>query len=226
LGAALSIVVLFTISSTIVRVAAVFLEHTGISRDIARIQAMSALSGTGFTTSESELLLQTPERRRILVVLMITGSVGLASVVATVVVGAFGIKETASGVLLQFAAIIAAIAFVRYVLFSPLVDEFICGIAHAWLVKRMAHVPFTVLYQLDADRAIAEHTLAMSPPSRQEDWPKGLTLIGVRSAFNAEASPWDGTPLPDRSAMILAGPRAAHHEFAAAYGLTADTEAH
>ncbi|MBX8827949.1 hypothetical protein, partial [Ochrobactrum sp. SFR4] len=84
---------------------------------------MSALSGTGFTTSESELILQTPERRRILVVLMITGSVGLASVVATVVVGAFGIKETASGVLLQLVAIIAAIVFVRYVLFSSGVDD-------------------------------------------------------------------------------------------------------
>ncbi|MGU5624167.1 hypothetical protein ACV1CY_12725 [Aeromonas caviae] len=110
MGAALSIVILFTISSTIVRVAAVFLEHTGISRDVARVQAMSALSGTGFTTSESELILQTPERRRILVILMITGSVGLASVVATVVVGAFGIKETASGLLLQLTAIITAIA--------------------------------------------------------------------------------------------------------------------
>ena len=146
MGAALSIVILFAISSTIVRVAAVFLEHTGISRDVARVQAMSALSGTGFTTSESELILQTPERRRILVILMITGSVGLASVVATVVVGAFGIKETASGLLLQLTAIITAIAFVRYVLFSSVVDEFICGMAHAWLVKYMAHVPFTVLY--------------------------------------------------------------------------------
>lgn len=146
MGAALSIVILFTISSTIVRVAAVFLEHTGISRDVARVQAMSALSGTRFTTSESELILQTPERRRILVILMITGSVGLASVVATVVVGAFGIKETASGLLLQLTAIITAIAFVRYVLFSSVVDKFICGMAHAWLVKYMAHVPFTVLY--------------------------------------------------------------------------------
>lgn len=226
MGAALSIVVLFTISSTIVRVAAVFLEHTGISRDIARIQAMSALSGTGFTTSKSELILQTPERRRVLVVLMITGSVGLASVVATVVVGAFGIKETASGVLLQLGAIIMAIAFVRYVLFSPVVDEFICGIAHAWLVKRMAHVPFTALYQLDAERVIAEHNLATTPPSHKEDWPSELTLIGTRIAANTEIRPWDGTPLPEGSAMVLAGPRAAQQEFAAAYGLAPNTGAH
>lgn len=159
-------------------------------------------------------------------VLMITGSVGLASVVATVVVGAFGIKETASGVLLQLAAIIAAIGFVKYVLFSSLVDGFICGIAHAWLVKRMAHVPFTVLYQLDAEKVIAEHTLAMTPPSHKGDWPSELTLIGARIAAGREITTWDGTQLPDGSAMVLSGPRAAQHEFAAAYGLAPDTGAH
>lgn len=53
-----------------------------------------------------------------------------------------------------------------------------------------------------------------------------LTLIGVRSAFNAEINPWDGTPLPEGSAMVLAGPRASHHKFAAAHGLTPDTGAH
>ena len=158
--------------------------------------------------------------------LLITGSVGLASVVATVVVGAFGIKETASGLLLQLTAIITAIAFVRYVLFSSVVDKFICGMAHAWLVKYMAHVPFTVLYQLDADMVIAQHSLAKAPPSNNVEWPGDLTLIGVRSAFNAEINPWDGTPLPEGSAMVLAGPRASHHKFAAAHGLTPDTGAH
>lgn len=52
MGAALSIVILFTVTSTIVRVAGVVLEHSGIPRHIARLQAISALMGTGFTTSE------------------------------------------------------------------------------------------------------------------------------------------------------------------------------
>ena len=77
MGAALSIVILFTVTSTIVRVAGLLLEHSGIPRHVARLQAVSALTGAGFTTSESELLLQTPERRNVLAALMITGSIGL-----------------------------------------------------------------------------------------------------------------------------------------------------
>ena len=87
MGAALSIVILFTVTSTIVRIAGVVLEHSGVPRQISRFQAVSALTGAGFTTSESELLLQTPERRKVVIALMITGSIGLASLIATVVVG-------------------------------------------------------------------------------------------------------------------------------------------
>ena len=107
-----------------------------------------------------------------------------------------------------------------------MVDFLTAVLTHAWLVKHMAHVPFTVLYQLDADRVIAQHSLAKAPPSNNVEWPGDLTLIGVRSAFNAEINPWDGTPLPEGSAMVLAGPRASHHKFAAAHGLTPDTGAH
>ncbi len=213
MGAALSIVILFSISSTIVRVAAVFLEHTGLSREISRVQAMSALSGTGFTTSESELILQTPERRKILTVLIITGSIGLASVVATLVVGAFGIEETASGVLMQIAAIVLAIAFVRYVLFSSIVDEFICGIAHAWLVRRMAHTTYTILYQLDAESFLAEHTIVEAPPEPMRSWPAGLVVVGVRTNAEAKLRAWDGTALADGAKVLLAGPRNAQDAF-------------
>jgi hypothetical protein len=225
LGAALSIVILFSISSTIVRVAAVFLEHTGLSREISRIQAMSALSGTGFTTSESELILQTPERRRILTVLIITGSIGLASVVATLVVGAFGIKETAIGVLMQLAAIALAIAFVRYVLFSSIVDELICGLAHAWLVRRMAHAPYTTLYQLDAENLLAEHTIAAAP-ERMEDWVEDLVVVGIRTNAGVKLHALDETVLADGARVVLAGPRKAHDTFSERHGKSTLQEAH
>ena len=111
MGAALSIVILFTVTSTIVRVAGVVLEHSGIPRHIARLQAISAPMGTGFTTSESELILQTPERRKILIVLMFTGGIGFGSLIATVVVGAFGVSGTTTGLLSQVALLALCAAF-------------------------------------------------------------------------------------------------------------------
>lgn len=46
MGVALSVVFLFTMSSTIVRVMSVDMEHTSIPQSIARIQVLSVLCGT------------------------------------------------------------------------------------------------------------------------------------------------------------------------------------
>ena len=129
LRAALSIDFIFTVSSTIVHGAAVVLEHTGIPRSIALLQVLSALSGAGFTTSESELLGKTPERRRALTYVIIAGSLGIASLAGTIIVGALGVSDTNGGRLLQLAAIAMALVYVRYILFSPRVDTLICGSA-------------------------------------------------------------------------------------------------
>lgn len=61
------------------------MEMTGLSRDAAVFQAHSAFSGVGFTTSESESVVNHPVRRRILRILMLLGNAGLTSVIATLV---------------------------------------------------------------------------------------------------------------------------------------------
>ena len=48
-----SLLVILTLSLGIVRVGAVALELTGLSKEIASFQAQSSFSGAGFTTSES-----------------------------------------------------------------------------------------------------------------------------------------------------------------------------
>ncbi len=47
----------------IARVAAMGLTMTGLSKDVARFQSRSALTGGGFTTQESESVLDHPVRR-------------------------------------------------------------------------------------------------------------------------------------------------------------------
>ncbi len=77
------LVVLFSI--IIVRIGTVALKMTGLSRDVAAFQAQSAFSGVGFTTSESEYVVSHPVRRRIIRVLMLLGSAGITSAIATLV---------------------------------------------------------------------------------------------------------------------------------------------
>lgn len=73
------------ISFLIVRVGAVALELTGMPRRKARFQALSAFTGTGFTTRESEMIVNYPQRRKIITILMVLGNAGIVSVVATFV---------------------------------------------------------------------------------------------------------------------------------------------
>lgn len=71
----------------VTRVATAALVATGLSRQFARFQARSAFTGVGFTTSEAELVVNHPVRRRVVMVLMILGNAGIASVVATLLLG-------------------------------------------------------------------------------------------------------------------------------------------
>ena len=81
------LIIVAIVSLLITRLATVALSATGMARESARFQARSALSGVGFTTSESEMVVNHPVRRRIVMTLMLTGSVGLATAVAGLLAG-------------------------------------------------------------------------------------------------------------------------------------------
>jgi len=85
----LAIVALFTaltVSLLLTRVATIALTLTGLSREIARFQARSAITGVGFTTAESEKVMGHPLRRRILMLLMLIGNIGIVTVVTTSII--------------------------------------------------------------------------------------------------------------------------------------------
>jgi len=81
--AIITLVLLFYVSLLSTRIAAIILVYTGISQKIAHFQARSALSGTGFTTRESELIMAHPLRRKVVLVLMLFGNIGVVAMFAT-----------------------------------------------------------------------------------------------------------------------------------------------
>lgn len=90
----ISLLVIVALSMLITRVATIALTHTGLSRESARFQARSALTGAGFTTTESEKVVNHPVRRRIVMILMLVGNAGIvtgmASLMLTFVHGSGG----------------------------------------------------------------------------------------------------------------------------------------
>ena len=81
--ALISFFVILLLSLTIVRIATVMLKMTGLSEDMAKFQARSAFTGTGFTTKESESILHHPIRRKIIQNLMVIGNVGIVSFISS-----------------------------------------------------------------------------------------------------------------------------------------------
>lgn len=71
------------VSMIIVRVGAVALMMTGMSPDRARFQALSAFTGTGFTTREAERVMNNPRRRKIVSLLMVLGNAGIVTVIVS-----------------------------------------------------------------------------------------------------------------------------------------------
>jgi len=71
------------VSFLIIRAAAIALMMTGLDEKRAKFQALSAFSGTGFTTREAESVVNQPKRRRIVTLLMIMGNAGIVTVIVT-----------------------------------------------------------------------------------------------------------------------------------------------
>jgi hypothetical protein len=71
------------VSFLFVRAASIALMMTGLEKHKARFQALSAFSGTGFTTKEAEVIVNHPVRRKIARWLMIMGNAGIVTVIVT-----------------------------------------------------------------------------------------------------------------------------------------------
>ncbi len=70
----------------VVKIATVALKMTGLDEKRAYFQALSAFTGTGFTTRDSELVVENDIRRKIIIFLMILGNAGLITVITTLVI--------------------------------------------------------------------------------------------------------------------------------------------
>jgi hypothetical protein len=132
--AVISLLLVLGTSVILIRVAAVALESTGISRDAARFQARSAFTGVGFTTSEAENVVVHPVRRRIVMWLMLVGNVGIVSVMAAVLVSAIDLRNQ-QGVGSLLAVLGGGLALLCVLSSSRWVDRKVCGLI-GWAIKR------------------------------------------------------------------------------------------
>ena len=93
-----AMLVVVAVSLLVTRIATVALVATGLSRESARFQARSSFTGTGFTTTEAESVVDHPVRRRIVMFLMLLGNAGIAVVVTSLVISFAGASGSGGGI--------------------------------------------------------------------------------------------------------------------------------
>jgi hypothetical protein len=167
----------------ILRVGTVALTLTGVSRDVARFQVRSAFFGAGFTTSESESVMNHPVRRRIVQLLIVWGAVGLTGIVGSSVLT---LTRQDDGVLASLALLLGGFALI-YVVFSiQPVDRLLVRVIER-LLRRYTDLQtadYDALLRLSADYSVTRLTvrphgildgrsLAEFPPS------EGMVLLGI-----------------------------------------------
>ncbi|MDH3241950.1 MAG: TrkA C-terminal domain-containing protein [Alphaproteobacteria bacterium] len=104
------------ISLLIIRAGAIALKLTGLPLDKAKFQALSAFTGTGFTTREAETVVNHPLRRGIVSWLMILGNAGIVTVIITATssfVSSRGLQIPINVVLLSVGIVSMYVVFTR-----------------------------------------------------------------------------------------------------------------
>ncbi len=169
----ISLVMVVVVSMLVTRIATIALTHTGLSRESARFQARSALTGAGFTTNESEKVVNHPVRRRIVMLLMLVGNAGIVTGIGSLMLTfmhqgqqgwwAFSIKVALLAVSLGCLWLLASSAWVDRHL-SVLIER---GLQR---YTRLNVRDYESLMQLAGDYRLVE--LAIS----EQDWLAGMRL--------------------------------------------------
>ncbi|HJV04144.1 MAG TPA: TrkA C-terminal domain-containing protein [Actinomycetota bacterium] len=173
----ITVLVVVVVSILVTRLATVALTVTGLSREMARFQARSALSGVGFTTSEAEEVVNHPVRRRIVMLLMVISQAGLVTILATTMLSFVG-SRSARDATLRAAILLGGLLAILIVARLPWVDRGLSRLA-ARVLSRFTDLEirdYARLLQLTRDYGVSE--LQVEP----QDWLADRTLAELRLA--------------------------------------------
>ena len=180
----ITLLVVVGLGLLITRIATVALVFTGLSRDLARFQARSAFTGCGFTTSESERILDHPVRRRIVMILMLMGNGTVVMAISSLIpvfmasptsddgLSIFGIHP----LVIRLLWIVAGLLLIWALSISKWIDDKL-SIVIGWALKRFTRLDvrdYHSLLHLSEGYSVTEISVAKG------DWVVGKNLLQLR----------------------------------------------
>jgi hypothetical protein len=204
--AVITLIVIAMVSLLAVRAGSTALMMTGLSWDAASFQSYSAFFGVGFTTSEAELVVNHPVRRRIIRDLILAGNVGVTSALATLVAT---LVQNSSGVrpLVIVVSLVIGLGLLLYLTrvswVQRAIDKLIqrtlerTGLVRIMdyeLLLRIQHGFVVSEVDIDAETPIVNQSLRQSRP-----WDHGVVILAVKTDGKANEG------LPNASTVLREG---------------------
>lgn len=170
--AAVSLFVIITLSALVTKVAAIALMHTGLSTEIAKFQARSAYTGSGYTSQESEKLMNHPVRRKIVYMLMLIGNAGIITTLSSLML-TFLLPNNRSSLVYSLIFIVVALSTLWFAIKSKVVDRWLSKMIDRAL-KKYTNIDvkdYAAILHLSGEYQISELRV------RKTSWLAGKTLL-------------------------------------------------
>jgi len=209
----ITVILILVFSILITRVAAIALIHTGLSREASKFQARSAFTGVGFTTSESEKVVNHPVRRRILLLLMILGNAGIITGVASLIIG-FADIDSGVNNWVKILVLLGGITILWNLANSQWVDRRLSRVIEIILKRygRLDVTDYASLLQLSGDYRIAEiaieqkHWLYRKKLKNTELREEGLNVLAITKQDGTFlGSPTGETQIDENDTLVIYG---------------------
>ena len=169
--AVISLLVIISLSLLITRVGTISLSLTGISKELAFFQAFSAFSGVGYTTMESEKVVNQPVRRRILMTLMLAGNVGVVTAVSSLIL-TFVQVETPSELLQRVLILIFGVLVLFLLASTKWFDRLLSALV-GWGLRRWTRMD---IYDYDSLLQMSDGYAVSEVEVHETDWLANKTL--------------------------------------------------
>ena len=208
-----TLLVVLSVTLIVNRVGTIALTATGLSVEVAHFQARSALTGVGYTTTETELIVNHPVRRRIVLSLMLVGNAGLVTIIATFVVGFAGTGDSVDA-LVKIGTLITGLILLLLAARSRTIDRLLTRAIGAAL-RRFTDLEVRDYVQLldltknhtvaelgvEADSWVADHLLSdLHLPD------EGVLVLGIRRADGSfVGAPRGNSQIHEHDTLILYG---------------------
>jgi hypothetical protein len=199
------------ISALAMKAGAIALRMTGIDKEYASFQSLSAFTGTGFTTMEAENIVNHPQRRRVVKILMLFGNVGIISIIATLILSFKGgsISETVRnfGVIGLLIAVIVIFSLAKGL--DNVIESFI-----EKRLRKMTHLsvsPVSSVMKLASGYGVAEiaitdtHAIAGKKLSESGLSRSGVLIFAIKRGLHLIPTPSAGETIEPGDRLVCFG---------------------